>query len=260
MVVANMLVRGMLVGLLAAILSFAFLKVVGEPAVDRAIGFEAQMDEAKAKARHDEAFAKGLPAPVEEHEPELVSRPTQAGIGLLTGVTVYSVAFGGLFALAYALAYGRMGPYGPRATATLLAVSGLIAVYIVPSLKYPASPPSVGDPETIALRTQLYFALIALSLAAMVAAWVLRNRLQLRFGAWNSGLIAAGAYLAAMVLVALALPTVNEVPEDFPATVLWQFRMASLGAQAILWVTLGLAFGALTERAEIGAPARLRPV
>jgi predicted cobalt transporter CbtA len=31
--------------------------------------------------------------------------------------------------------------------------------------------------------------------------------------------------------------------------VLWQFRMASAGAQLIMWTTIGLAFGALTERA-----------
>lgn len=261
MVVGNMLLRGMLVGLLAALLSFAFLRLVGEPAVDRAIAFETQMDEAKAKAKHDEAVAKGLPAPVEEAEPELVSRPTQAGIGLLTGVTVYNVAFGGLFALVYALAYGRMGPYGPRATSLLLALAGIVAVYVIPNLKYPANPPSVGDPETISVRTQLYFSMIAFSLAAMVAAWMLRNRLLRRFGAWDSALIVAGAYLAVMVIVSVALPAVNEVPEGFPAAVLWQFRMASLGGQAIMWGTIGLGFGALTERAQAaGSLARLRAV
>jgi predicted cobalt transporter CbtA len=54
-----------------------------------------------------------------------------------------------------------------------------------------------------------------------------------------------------MTAVGLALPAVNEVPEQFPAVVLWQFRIASLGAQAIMWATLGLVFGALTERALI---------
>jgi hypothetical protein len=33
----------------------------------------------------------------------------------------------------------------------------------------------------------------------------------------------AGAYIVVMAGVAFALPGVNEVPEDFPATVLWQF-------------------------------------
>ncbi len=100
--VGALLIRGMLVGVIAGILSFAFLKFVGEPAVDRAIAFETQMDEAKDKAKADDAMAKGMSMPKEDAEPELVSRPVQAGIGLFTGVTVYNTAFGGLFALVFA--------------------------------------------------------------------------------------------------------------------------------------------------------------
>jgi predicted cobalt transporter CbtA len=248
--VGTLLMRGMLVGVLAAVLSFGFLKIAGEPQVDRAIAFETAMDQAKEEAKKADAKAKGMEMPVSEEEPELVSRPVQGGIGLFIGDTVYNVAFGGLFALVFALCYGRMGDFGPRTASALLAVSGLIAVYIVPNLKYPANPPSVGDPDTITMRTELYFAIILISLAAMIAAWVLRNRLVSEYGAWNAALIAGGAYLVVMVVVSLALPTVNEVPEGFPATVLWQFRIASLGAQTIMWATIGLTFGALTERAE----------
>ena len=242
----RLLLRGMLVGLVAALLSVSFLKLAGEPSVDRAIAFENAMDEAKAKAA--EAAAKGQPAPVEQAEPELVSRPVQAGIGLLTGVAVYSTAFGGLFSLVFAFAYGRMADLGPRATSALLAAIGFVAVYVTPMLKYPANPPSVGLPETIGMRTSLYFAMILISLAAMIAAGMLRNRLYPRLGGWNAALVAGAAYIVVMAGVAFALPTVNEVPEDFPATVLWQFRVASLGGQLIMWATFGLLFGVLAER------------
>jgi predicted cobalt transporter CbtA len=247
----------MLIGLVAGLLSFCFLKLAGEPSVDRAIAFESTMDEAKAKAKAEEAAAKGQPAPVEEAAPELVSRPVQAGIGLLTGVAVYSTAFGGLFALVFALAFRRMADLGPRATSALLAAVGFVAIYVTPMLKYPANPPSVGLPETIGMRTSLYFAMILISLAAMIAAGMLRNRLYLRFGGWNSALIAACAYVVVMAGVAVALPSVNEVPEDFPATVLWQFRMASLGGQLIMWAALGLIFGVVAER--LLAQHRLSP-
>src|SRR6201993_4198161 len=200
----------MLVGLVAALLSFGFLKLAGEPSVDRSIAFEKAMDEAKAKAEAAEAAAEGQPAPAEEDEPELVSRPVQAGIGLLTGVAVYSTAFGGLFALVFALAYRRMADLGPRATSALLAAVGFIAVYVTPMLKYPANPPSVGLPETIGMRTSLYFAMILISLAAMIAAGMLRNRLNPLLGGWNSALIAAGAYIVVMTGVAFALPHGNQ--------------------------------------------------
>ena len=246
-----LLLRGMLIGIVAGLLCFSFLKIVGEPQVDRAITFETQLDEAKAKAAAQAFIAKGLPAPKEEPEPELVSRRVQAGIGLFTGVMVYNVAFGGLFALAFALAYGRMGDFGPRGTSAVLAVVGLIAVYIVPNLKYPANPPSVGDPATIGMRTALYFSMIAISLAAMIAAGMLRLRLLPRHGAWNAFLISGAAYLIIVIAVGLTLPAINEVPAEFPAVVLWQFRIASLGAQLIMWATIGLVFGALTERAAL---------
>jgi predicted cobalt transporter CbtA len=245
----TLLLRGMLIGIVAGLLCFCFLKIVGEPQVDRAIAFETRLDEAKVQAAAQALIAQGLPAPREQSEPELVSRRVQAGIGLFTGVMVYNVAFGGLFALAFALAYGRMGDFNSRTTAALLAALGLVAVYIVPNLKYPANPPSVGDPATIGPRTALYFSMIAISLAAMIAAGMLRLRLLGRYGAWNAFLVAAAAYLVVVIAAGLALPAIDEVPKQFPATLLWRFRIASLGAQLIMWATLGLAFGALTERA-----------
>jgi predicted cobalt transporter CbtA len=244
--VGALLTRGMLVGILAGILSFGFLKLVGEPPVDRAIAFEAATDEAKdmAKAHH-----AGMAMPKEDSEPELVSRSVQSGIGLFTGVTIYNTAFGGLFALVFAFAYRRMGDFDPRTTSVLLAVSGIVAVYIVPGLKYPANPPAVGTHETIGMRTGLYFAMIAISLAAVIVSWMLHNRLVPQFGRWNAALIGIGAYLVVVVAVGLALPTVNEVPDGFPAVVLWQFRIASAGAQLVMWSTIGLGFGVLAESA-----------
>jgi predicted cobalt transporter CbtA len=244
-VVRTLLIRGMLVGLIAGLLVFGFGKIFGEPQVDRAISFETALDEAKAKAGE----AKGIHA---VEEPELVSRRVQAGIGLFTGVMVYSTAFGGLFALVFAVADRRVVDLGPRAVSALLATSGFIAVYVVPNLKYPANPPAIGDPDTIRQRTTLYFIMLAFSVAAMVAAALLRKRLTAQTGGWNAALIAAGGYLIAVIVVGSILPGINEVPDTFPALVLWQFRVASFGMQLIMWATIGLVFGALTERALAG--------
>jgi hypothetical protein len=237
------LVRGMLVGILAGLLSFGFLKIYGEPQVDRAIAFETQLDEAKAAAQK----AKGEAV---EEEPELVSRSTQAGIGLFVAVMVYCTAFGGLFGLAFAFAYGRVdSSLTPQGVSVLLAVTGFIAIYLIPNLKYPANPPSVGDPETIGMRTALYFIMIALSLAAMVVATGLRRFFIPRFGQWNAAFVVVAVYLVLVAIAGYLLQPINEVPDAFPAVVLWKFRIASIGAQLIMWGTLGLLFGALTQRA-----------
>ena len=244
------LVRGMLVGILAGLLSFGFLKVYGEPQVDRAIAFETQLEDAKAAAER----AKGLKV---EESPELVSRRIQAGIGLFTAVLVYCTAFGGLFGLAFAFAYGRVGiPLRPEIMSVLLAATGFIAIYLIPNLKYPANPPAVGNPETIGIRTALYFIMIALSVAAMVAAIALKRLIAPQFGEWNANLLAAASYLILAAVAGFLLPTINEVPAAFPAVVLWRFRIASIGAQLIMWGTLGVLFGSLTGR--VFSSVRLR--
>src|SRR5215469_1251261 len=146
--VRNLLVRGMLAGLLAGILAFGFAKIFGEPQVDRAIAFEEQMDKAKEQkaAQQNMSTASGSNmagmnmSSAEAAQPELVSRAVQSSIGLFTGVVVYGTAFGGLFALVFAYAYGRIGGLSPRATAALLAGAAFVALVIVPDIKYPANP------------------------------------------------------------------------------------------------------------------------
>jgi predicted cobalt transporter CbtA len=258
--VRTLLIRGMLAGLLAGLLVFCVGKFLGEPQLDRAIGFEQAQDD--ARARND---ATNHLHAVEE--PALVSRNIQAGIGLFTGIMVYATAFGGLFALVFAVVDQRIVGLRPRATSALLATAGFVAVYLVPNLKYPASPPSVGEPETIGLRTALYFIMLALSVGAMVAAAVSRKHLTARMDAWNAALIACGLYLLVVLVAAQFLPIINEAPDGFPAEVLWQFRVVSCGMQLVMWTTIGLAFGAMTERSVVArdrltgprrAPATLR--
>src|SRR5690349_10587516 len=99
--IRSLLIRGMIAGLVAGLLGFAFAKTVGEASVERAIAFEAQHEH--AHAGHEGA------AHSHEHEggEDIVSRDTQAGLGLLTGIAVFGTALGGIFSLVFAVAYGR---------------------------------------------------------------------------------------------------------------------------------------------------------
>jgi predicted cobalt transporter CbtA len=247
--VRDLLVRGMLVGLVAGVLTFVFAELFGESQVDRAIAFEGQAATEHAAAGHSHAAGDGA-------EVELVSRGVQSTIGLATGVLAYGAAIGGLFALAFAFAHGRLGDLGPRATAALLAGVGFVAIFLVPAIKYPPNPPAIGDPATIGPRSGLFLLMILFSLAAAAMAMQLRPQLVVRFGRWNGTLLAGAAFLAAVAVVLLVLPGIDEVPDDFPATVLWRFRVASFGMQVVLWATLGLAFGAVAERYLTGRRGR----
>lgn len=261
--VGRLLVRGLLAGLFAGLLAFGFGRITGEPAVDKAIAFESSQDKVKADARYkaDVERAKAAHLPIPRHaqeEPELVSRAVQGNLGLLTGTIVVGTALGGVFALVFAFAYGRMSNLGPRATAAVLSVQAFVAIYFVPNLKYPSNPPGTSEAETIAARTGLYFSMILLSVIAMVLAVMLLRRLQARLGGWNAAIAAGVAYIAGMAIVMLLLPTVNEVPEAFSAVLLWDFRLSTMGMQAILWGVIGLAFGALSVPA-MTADRRLVP-
>ncbi|TCO46547.1 CbtA family protein [Actinocrispum wychmicini] len=226
----NLLVRGMLVGLAAAALALIFASLFGEPSVDSAISFEGM---------HSHGADEG---------PELVSRSIQSTLGLAVAVGAYGLAFGGLFALGFAFAYGRLGRLNARATAEVLALGAFVVVFVVPYLKYPANPPSVGQPDTIGSRTAWYFSMVLVSVVAGIGSTVLARRLLARFGAWNSVLLGLLAYVAVVSVASAILPVVSEVPEHFPASVLWNFRVASLGTQLVLWMSIGLLFGVLTER------------
>lgn len=256
MAVHQLLLRGMLAGFIAALLAFGFAKVYGEPQVDAAIAFESAMHEKEmaeaAKAGH----------PMQDDDPDIFSRQVQGSIGLFTGVTVVGTSLGGLFALLFALCYGRFSDLSPRAFALVLALVCFAVIYVVPDIKYPANPPSIGQPSTIGIRTGLYFSMILISIIATVAAFSLRRLLLPTYGTWNGTLLGALAFIVMIAIAQYALPTVNEVPERFPAQALWMFRLDSFGIQLILWSGIGLVFGALTERSlssdRDAAPAAVR--
>jgi|tagenome__1003787_1003787.scaffolds.fasta_scaffold20617094_2 predicted cobalt transporter CbtA len=225
----TLLIRGMLVGVVAGVLAYGFASLFGESPIDKAIAFEGM---------HSHGG----------DEPEVVSRTIQSTLGLATAVLVYGAALGGIFALAFAFAYGRIGRLGARATSLLVAGVGFVAVALVPFLKYPANPPAANNAETIGRRTTLYFLMLLFSVCAAIGATLLAKSMTSRLDAWNAVLVAIAAFVVVIGIVAALLPSVAEVPADFPAAVLYQFRLASISTQLVVWTTFGVLFGALTER------------
>ena len=98
--------------------------------------------------------------------------------------------------------------------------------------------------------------MVAISLIVAVFAVRLQRRLQTRHGNWNAVLISVAVYIVLMALAYLALPPIDEVPRLFSATLLWNFRVAAIGIQAVIWTTLGLLFGVLAQRELEKVPAR----
>ncbi|HWC25619.1 MAG TPA: CbtA family protein, partial [Solirubrobacteraceae bacterium] len=111
------------------------------------------------------------------------------------------------------------------------------------------------DPQTIGDRTAYYLILLVGSALAMLAAarvvWSLRPDAP----PWARPLAGAGTFIAVAGGLALALPGVQEVPEHVPAALIWEFRLSSLGTQAVLWAALGVGFGIAMHRAAAAARA-----
>jgi len=126
--------------------------------------------------------------------------------------------------------------------------SPFAVVVLVPFLKYPGSPPGSTDGGSIGQRTGLYLVMLLFSVLVATLATALGTNLAPRLGTWNATLVAVATYLAVVAVGGALLPTVDETPAGFPAGVLYDFRVASLGVHVVLWAALGLVFGTLVEQ------------
>jgi hypothetical protein len=228
-VVSAYLRRGMAAGLLAGLLAGLFAFVVGEPVLDKAIALE----EAPAGAHHGEVF----------------SRSTQK-VGLFFATGLFGVTVGGVFGIAYAFFRERLAANSDFKRSITLAGAVFLGAFLIPFLKYPANPPSAGDPSTIRERTAAYFTLVAFSLLAMLVAWLAARALKTRgFDAPRRRLMVGTGLVAVVTALYLALPAMPSA-QGFPSGVLWAFRFSSLGTQIVFWGGLGSLFGFLCERAR----------
>lgn len=232
--VASYLRRGLAAGLLAGVLAGLFAFFIGEPFLEEAIGLE-------------EAAAG------DAHEEEVFSRSTQkVGLFFVTGLSGSFV--GGLFGLAFAYFRGRLASESDWNRSLSLAAAVFAGAVLIPFLKYPANPPTVGDPATIGARTAAYFTMVALSLLAILAAWYAARALREQGVSPPVRQAAVGAGFVVVVAgLFMSLPAAAD-PEGFPAGLLWNFRLSSLGTQIVLWAGLGVVFGALCERANRKQP------
>jgi len=241
--------RGLLAGALAGVLAFLYARVFIEPVISRAIDYESGRADAHAAMT-------GMGG----HDMELFTRDVQSWAGMGFGVMAFSVAMAGLFALSFTMLYPRTSGLSARMTSVLLAAGAFVTVYLVPFLKYPANPPSIGEADTIKERTGLYLLMMGLSVALSLGAVWLGRRLSPKLGTWGATLSAIGGYVAAVGVVMWVLPAIDETPQPmveksgmimypgFPADDLYQFRLYALGTQIVIWATIGLVFGTLVSR------------
>ncbi|RLV50384.1 cobalt transporter [Nocardioides mangrovicus] len=260
--------RGVLAGALGGLLAYVFARIFAEPVIGQAIDYESGRD----AAQHKLDLAQGLPVAHEGHE--IFTRTIQGWVGIGAGLVLFGAAMGALFAVAYAVCLGRTGRVRPRQLALLVAAAGFVLLYLVPFVKYPANPPAIGHEETIRARSELYIVTVFCSVLFGFLAVYVGQKLAARWGSWRATLLAGAGFVVLMAVVMLVLPPLGHLHDNvveygrhrtetplplrdgtgrivfpgFNADLLYRFRLYSVGAQLILWTTIGLVFAPLAER------------
>jgi len=264
----QLILRGVLAGAVAGLLAFVFARIFAESQIQHAIDYETKRDAFQTALDK----AAGIKPPADG--PDIFSRTLQANLGIGVGMIAFGAAVGAMFAVVYTVCLGRVGLLKPRTLAVLVAAGGFLGIYLVPFIKYPANPPSIGHADTIKERGGLYLLLVLASVLLLTAAVYLGQKLKPRFGNWNATLLATGSFLVAITVLMLVLPSLGEIGDNvgiyghhatetplpitdskgntifpgFPADVLFNFRLYSVGAQLLLWTVLALVFAPLAER------------
>ena len=215
----------MAAGLLAGLAAGLFAYLFGEPTVERALALE--------EAGRFNA---------------VVGRPTQK-LGLVVAVTLYGAAVGAVFGAFFSLLRDRMAARDDWTRSLRLAAALFAGLFFLPFLKYPADPPGTGDPSNIGFRTVACLLTVADCAAAVFVAWNVARALRADgMGAVARQSLVGLGFVVVLAAFFFAMPPATD-PGRFPGDVLWDFRVSTVGTQALLWASLGAVFGMLCERA-----------
>lgn len=257
-------VRYLVPGAAAGVAAFAFSRLMIEPLIGVAIDYEGLREHAESE----------LTGEHHAHGHELFTRAIQENIGAVVGIVVFGIVMGVLFAVAHTVIRTALEHHGfspdPTAVVLLLAAGMFVAIALVPSLKYPANPPTVGLDETTAERSSAFLTMTSLSLMAACIAVVAGLAFARPWGPWRATAFAVGGYSAVMLGVMMVLPSFHEVPgpiagfdglllDGFPAAVLADFRVYTLVNQAVMWLVIGVVTALLANGLRSMRRARSTP-
>ena len=216
------LVSGALAGMVHGTVNFAIV----EPYLDQAIGIENQN-------LFESGEAEDTPEFWVEYEGY---RDWQKGGQILAGV-ILGVSIGSLFGLVFA--YARNTLPGNNDVKKSLVLAGImwITIYLIPFLKYPANPPTVGDGETVVLRAILYLSFIAISGIGAFGFYKLSKKFKA-----NKKIISLVGYAVFISAVFVAMP---ENPDEItaPMDLVNEFRIMSVLGVTSFWISVGVILG-----------------
>jgi len=231
------LVAGCFAGTIHGLANLAIV----EPYLDEAIGIENQ-----------NLFASGEEEDTLQFQVEYESyRIWQKGGQVLAGA-ILGTSIGALFGIVFALS--RKILPGDHHVKKALVLSGIMwfTIYLIPFLKYPANPPTVGDPDTVVLRSILYLSFIAISGFGAVGFYQLFKRVVKR-----KRIVVIIGYGIFISTVFLLMPD-NPDEVTAPMDLVNGFRAMSVVAVSIFWISVGVILGALWQKYNPDKPIQTK--
>lgn len=223
------LLSGAFAGLIHGTVNFAIV----EPYLDQAIGIENQ-----------NLFESGE----EEDSPQFWVeyegyRVWQKSGQILAGV-ILGTSIGALFGIVFALSRNSLPGNNDVKKALVLAGIMWFTIYLIPFLKYPANPPTVGDAETVVLRAILYISFIAISGIGAIVFYKLSQKFKNKKKLVS--LIGYGIFISAVFFI------MPENPDEItaPMNLVNEFRLVSVLGVSSFWISVGIILGFFWNRFE----------
>ena len=168
-------------------------------------------------------------------------RSWQKGGEMLAGA-IFGISIGSLFGIVYALSKKSLPSKNNIAKTLILAGLMWFTLFVIPFLKYPANPPTVGDGETVILRGILYLSLIAISGLMAVGFYQLFKRLKNK----NRVLPIIG-YAVSIGIMFFIMPD-NPDKISTSMELVNGFRTVTFLTGTVFWFTLALFLGMFWQK------------
>jgi predicted cobalt transporter CbtA len=231
------LVSGVMAGEILATINL----FVVEPTTDKAIGYEKQRD-----------IAKGINVDFNELKNYRIWQKS----GTFAAGAFIGMAYGGLMGVVYIFARKYLPFSDDRKKAILLAALMYLAFYLVPFSKYPANPPSVGDPNTIVLRQHQYS---SYQITSVIIALVM-GILFFKFRKVNKIKYSIPAIYIVLITSMYFIWEPNPDKILTPMSVINTFRALTGATMAIFFTLIGVFFGLLWNKFKPYESVKVAPL
>jgi len=217
-------------GFTAGIIHGAVNLAIVEPYLDQAISIENQ-----------NLFATGLAEDTPQFWAEYSSYRDWQKSGQVLASGILGMSIGALFGIVFAYSRNAL-PKGHTVKKTfVLAAIMWLTIFLIPFLKYPANPPTVGDADTVVLRQTLYLLFIAISGFSAVGFSRLYKKLE------NKKYLAFVGYAVFITAVFFIMPpSPDEVTA--PMDLVNGFRTMSVMAVTTFWIAEAIILGLLWQK------------